>query len=114
MTEPQHQALSDLMDGELDAGQTEAVLDALCRDEALATEWHRMHRIRGLMRHDDAITFDVSTAVREALANEPTYLLPGIAAPAQHERILAQCVAIRLERNCLLPHLLDPFPRLRP
>lgn len=86
MTEPQHQALSDLMDGELDAGQTEAVLDALCRDEALAAEWRRMHQIRSLMRGDDAATFDVSVAVREALADEPAYLLPGIAAPRQPSR----------------------------
>lgn len=88
MAQSQHQALSDLMDGELDADQAEAVLDALCRDEALAAEWHRMHRIRGLMRGDDAATFDISAAVREALANEPAYLLPAVAAPRQPSRWL--------------------------
>ncbi len=86
MAEPQHQALSDLMDGELDADQAEAVVDALCRDEALAAEWHRMHRIRGLMRGDDAATFDVSGAVREALAHEPAYLLPAVAASRRPSR----------------------------
>lgn len=81
MTEPQHQALSDLMDGELDPDQAEAVLDALCRDDALAAEWHRMHRIRGLMRGETDPGFDISAAVRRVLASEPAYLLPAIAPP---------------------------------
>lgn len=81
MAEPQHQALSDLMDGELDRDQAEAVLDVLCRDDALAAEWRRMHRIRGLIQGDAEPGFDISAAVRQAIANEPTYLLPAIAPP---------------------------------
>ncbi len=81
MAEPQHQALSDLMDGELDRDQAEAVLDVLCRDDALAAEWRRMHRIRGLIQGDVEPGFDISAAVRQAIANEPTYLLPAIAPP---------------------------------
>jgi len=79
MAEPQHQALSQLMDGDLDPDQAEAVLDALCRDDALAAEWHRMHRLRGLMRGEADPGFDVSAAVRQALASEATYLLPALA-----------------------------------
>ncbi len=79
MTEPQHQALSDLLDGELDADQAEAMLDALCRDDALAAQWRRMHQIRGLMRGEADPMFDVSAAVRQALASEPAYLLPALA-----------------------------------
>lgn len=86
MAEPQHQALSDLMDGELDTDQAEAVLDALCRDDALAAEWRRMHQLRGLMRADVDAPFDVGAAVREALADEPAYLLPAIAPPGQPRR----------------------------
>lgn len=86
MAEPQHQELSDLMDGELDPDQADAVLDALCRDDALAAQWRRMHRIRGLLRDGADPTFDISTAVREAIAGEATYLLPAIAParPARH------------------------------
>ena len=79
MAEPQHPALSDLMDGELNADQAEAAIDALCRDDALAAQWRRMHQLRGLMRGDVDASFDVSAAVRDALASEPTYLLPAIA-----------------------------------
>ena len=85
MAEPQHQTLSDLMDGELDPDQVETVLDALCRDEALAAEWRRMHRIRDLMRGEAEPGFDVSAAVRQALVDEPAYLLPATA-PARVSR----------------------------
>jgi negative regulator of sigma E activity len=89
MAQPQPHALSDLsalMDGELDAEQTEALADALCRDEALAAEWHRMHRLRALLKGDDVAGFDVRDAVRAALASEPTYLLP-VAAPRPARRL---------------------------
>jgi negative regulator of sigma E activity len=88
MAQPQPHALSDLsdlMDGELDAEQTEALIDALCRDEALAAEWHRMHRLRALLKGDEVAGFDVRDAVRAALASEPTYLLP-VAAPRPARR----------------------------
>lgn len=81
MAEPQHQALSQLMDGELDPDQAEAVLDALCRDDALAAQWHRMHRLRGLLRGEADPGFDISAAVRQAITSEPTYLLPALAPP---------------------------------
>jgi sigma-E factor negative regulatory protein RseA len=81
MTEPQHEALSCLMDGELDAHQTEAALDTLCRDEALATEWHRMHQVRELMRGNSDFTLDLRATLRNAIVKEPSYLLPGVLAP---------------------------------
>lgn len=79
MAEAQYEALSALMDGELDPDQADAVLDALCRDDALAAEWRRMHQIRGLLRDGAEQTFDISAAVREAIADDPNYLLPAIA-----------------------------------
>lgn len=79
MAEHECHALSGLMDGELDADQTEVTIDALCRDDALAAQWRRMHQIRGLMGGDVEASFDVSAAVRSALASEPAYLLPAIA-----------------------------------
>lgn len=77
--------LSDLMDGELDAEQAETAIDALLRDQALAAEWRRMHQLRGLLRGEVDAPFDISRAVREAIADDPAYLLPGIA-PARPTR----------------------------
>ena len=79
MAEPQHQMLSELMDGELDAEQAETAIDALLRDQALAAEWRRMHQLRGLLRGEVDAPFDVGQAVSEAIAGDPAYLLPGIA-----------------------------------
>lgn len=81
MAEPQHETLSRLMDGELDADQAEAAIDAVCRDEALTAQWRRLHQVRGLICGDVDRPFDVSDAVRNALASEPAYLLPAIAPP---------------------------------
>ena len=80
MTEPQHEALSCLMDGELDADRTETALDNLCRDEALAAEWHRMHQVRELMRGNADPILDLRATIRTAIASEPAYLLPGVLA----------------------------------
>jgi negative regulator of sigma E activity len=89
MAQPQPDALSELselIDGELGAEQTEALIDALCRDQALAAEWHRMYRLRALLKGDELAGFDVRDAVRAALASEPTYLLP-VAAPRPARRL---------------------------
>lgn len=85
MAEPQHPTPSDLMDSELDADHAEAAIDALLQEPALAAEWHRMHQVRGLLRGEVAAPFDVSAAVRDALADAPAYLLPAIA-PARPAR----------------------------
>lgn len=80
MAEQDSHALSGLMDGELDAEHAQATMDALCRDDALAAEWRRLHQLRGLMGGGVDASFDVSAAVRDAVASEPVYLLPGLAA----------------------------------
>lgn len=80
MTESQHEALSALLDGELDAEQAEALLEALSRDQALTDAWHRLHRMGDLLRGDVEPGLDVRAAVRDALADEPAYLLPAVAA----------------------------------
>lgn len=104
MAQPQPDALSDLsalMDGELDAEQTEALADALCRDEALAAEWHRMHRLRALLKGDDVAGFDVRDAVRAALASEPAYLLP-VAAPRPARRLARYALGAALAASVAL------------
>lgn len=79
MTEPQYQALSALLDGELDAEQAEALLEAMSHDQTLADAWHRLHRMGDLLRGDVEPGLDVRAAVRDALADEPAYLLPAVA-----------------------------------
>ena len=86
MAEPQHPTLSELMDGELDADRAQAAIDALLQDPVLAAEWHRMHQLRGLLRGEVAAPFDVGAAVRDALADDPAYLLPAIAPARPHQR----------------------------
>ena len=86
MAEPQHQALSDLLDGVLDEASAEAAIDALLQDPALAAEWHRMHQLRGLLRAEADAPFDVASAVRDAIASEPAFLLPTLDRPAQPRR----------------------------
>ncbi|GAB4351061.1 MAG: hypothetical protein Kow0073_06020 [Immundisolibacter sp.] len=78
MTEPQPQALSALLDGELDAEQTEALLEALLRDQDLADAWHRLHRMGDLLRGDVDPGLDIRAAVRDALADEPAYRRPAV------------------------------------
>ena len=78
MTEPQHQALSALLDGELEAEQTEILLEALSRDQTLADAWHRLHRMGDLLRGEIEPDLDIRAAVRDALADEPAYLLPAV------------------------------------
>lgn len=85
MAEHQPQLLSELMDGELDAEQAETAVDTLLRDQTLAAEWHRMHQLRGLLRREVDMPFDVSQAVHDAIADEPPYLLPEIT-PARPTR----------------------------
>ena len=86
MAEPQHQALSDLLDGVLDEASAEAAIDALLQDPPLAAEWHRMHQLRGLLRAEADAPFDVASAVRDAIASEPAFLLPTLDRPAQPRR----------------------------
>lgn len=85
MAEPQHPMLSELMDGELDAKRANTTIDALLSDPDMAAEWRRMHQLGGLLRGDVETPFDITAAVRDALADDPAYLLPGIA-PARSPR----------------------------
>ena len=64
-------ALSELIDGELDPRGIEAAIDALLEDDDLASEWFRAHQLRGLLRDDVDVPFDVRAAVRDEVARCP-------------------------------------------
>ena len=71
--------LSSLIDGELDAQEAAAVLDALCRDPELQRRWSELQLVGDALRsaevaacHEDGFC----ERVRNALATEPTVLAP--------------------------------------
>ena len=71
--------LSSLIDGEVDAEEAAAVLDALCRDPELQRRWSELQLVGDALRsvevaacHEDGFC----ERVRNALATEPTVLAP--------------------------------------
>lgn len=71
--------LSSLIDGELDAHEAAAVLDALCRDAELQRRWSDLQLVGDALRSTDVAACHVEgfcARVSKALADEPTILAP--------------------------------------
>lgn len=71
--------LSALIDGELDAREAAAVLDALCRDAELQRRWSDLQLVGDALRSTEVAACHVDgfcDRVRKSLANEPTVLAP--------------------------------------
>lgn len=71
--------LSSLIDGELDAQQAAAVLDALCSDAELQRRWSDLQLVGDALRSSEVAACHVDgfgDRVRAALASEPTVLAP--------------------------------------
>lgn len=71
--------LSSLIDGELDAAEASAVLDALCRDAELQRRWSDLQLVGDALRSTEVAACHVDgfcARVRQALADEPTVLAP--------------------------------------
>lgn len=85
--EPGPLRLSALMDGEADAADCSALLDAWRHDDELRADWHLYHLIGDVLRSEDlaqAPGHDAGllAAVRQRLAAEPVILAPApMAAP---------------------------------
>lgn len=78
--------VSELMDGELDAGEAGAALAAL-RDEGEAREaWRSYHLIGDVLRDTRGLSPDFAARVAERIAREPTVLAPAAAPPARPSR----------------------------
>lgn len=90
MSEQKHEALSALMDGELDGGETE-VISTLIRNDSERRLWHRYHLISDCLKGALPERLDRSLCERIALAlrNEPTLLAPEHSAPGALLRPLA-------------------------
>ena len=78
MNEQQRQAVSALLDGELEAPQAGQVIDALERDPELRALWERYHLIGGALRREGgALAWrDIAGQTRARIAAEPTVLSP--------------------------------------
>jgi len=77
--------LSSLIDGELDAHEAAAVVDALCRDAELQRRWAELQLVGDALRSTDVAACHVDgfcARVSKALADEPTVLAPRRARPA--------------------------------
>src|SRR5512137_1816265 len=71
--------LSSLIDGELDAREAAAVLDALCRDAELQRRWADLQLVGDALRSSEVAACHVDgfcDRVRRSLASEPTVLAP--------------------------------------
>lgn len=71
--------LSSLIDGELDAHEAAAVLDALCRDAELQRRWSDLQLVGDALRSTEVAACHVDgfcDRVRTSLASEPTVLAP--------------------------------------
>lgn len=72
--------LSSLIDGELDAHETAAVLEALCRDPELQRRWSDLHLVGDALRSTEVAACHVEgfcARVSVAIQAEPTVLAPG-------------------------------------
>ena len=67
---------SALMDGELDARQSENEIARLGQDPAARADWEVFHLIGDAMRGNRMMTGNVARRVSERLAQEPTVLAP--------------------------------------
>ena len=76
--------LSSLIDGELDAREAAAVIDALCRDAELQHRWSDLQLVGDALRSTEVAACHVDgfcARVRKALADEPAVLAPSRARP---------------------------------
>lgn len=107
--------ISMLVDGELDANESKAMIDALERDDDSRECWRVYHLISDAL-HDTALrTEGFSARFAERLAAEPTILAPG-RLPAERKRWAALSVAASLAAVALVGWLAlaPPAPELRP
>ena len=91
--------LSSLIDGELDAREAAAVIDALCRDAELQHRWSDLQLVGDALRSTEVAACHVDgfcARVRRALADEPD----GSRTVARPPWLASLCRA-RLRRRCV-------------
>ena len=83
MSEKQTESLSALMDGELDELSMRRLLNDMDNDPAMKDQWARFHVARDAIKGDTSsfAGFDISSAVSQALADEPVNSTQAIQKP---------------------------------
>jgi sigma-E factor negative regulatory protein RseA len=75
--------ISALMDGELESREAAGPLDALKSEGEARDAWRTFHLIGDAMRDAHLLSAGIATRVAARLAQEPTVIAPGRAAPAR-------------------------------
>ncbi len=86
--------ISELMDGELDAVDTEEVISALKRKDDLLSEWETYHVISDALRHPAAsLPVDVTRRVSDRLISEPILLAPRALSQLRKRKLISLSAA---------------------
>lgn len=91
-----HELISALMDGELEAVDRERALALLAHDPALAETWRRWQLVRSSLQHEAGDTRDISAGVAARLINEPVVLAPVLSSSYRRSWLAAAAVAASL------------------
>ena len=75
--------ISELMDGELESGAAAAPLNALKSEGEAREAWRTFHLIGDAMRDTQLLSAGIAARVAARLAQEPTVVAPGRAAPVR-------------------------------
>ncbi|HKA42106.1 MAG TPA: sigma-E factor negative regulatory protein [Burkholderiales bacterium] len=94
--------ISALMDGELDAHQSEQQLARLKNDSEARACWEAFHLIGDALRGERIVSRNLSERLRERLAQEPTVLAPPRARPARPIATYAWSAAASLSAVALV------------
>src|SRR5215813_3308527 len=94
--------ISALMDGELDAHQSEQQLARLKNDNEARACWEAFHLIGDALRGERIVSRNLSERLRERLAQEPTVLAPPRARPARPIATYAWSAAASLSAVALV------------
>jgi sigma-E factor negative regulatory protein RseA len=89
--------LSSLIDGELDAAECAAMVERICADPQVRSQWALMHAAGDAMRSSEVAALHSGTfaaRVSAALASEPTVLAPVLSARRRYQRVLVPGLAV--------------------
>jgi sigma-E factor negative regulatory protein RseA len=85
--------LSELMDGELDAGDAEDIFKHFKNKDDLRNDWASYHLIGDALRQPSALSVDISQSVSNGLVSEPTIFAPYAPKPRRHKVFAFSAVA---------------------
>lgn len=76
MSEKLREELSALLDGELESGRVDSVLEALARDSVLQDEWASWQAQGDSLRGEPSVSTEFMSRFSERLAAEPVVIAP--------------------------------------